>query len=629
MTGWNPGGGQNALFAAWQAAAQKIESGRAAEAERDLQQAISRHGQNAELLHLLGVARLRLGRPAEAVTTLKTAATLQRGHHGILLNLGNALIEAGQPADALTPLAEAARLAPQLWQPSYLLGFAAERVGDHARAAQAFARVVTRDPSVWDAQLRLVTALRLTGKLAEAAAAAEAALRVKTDDLAMRHDHAMLLALSGNFPSALIEVEEALRRSPEFPEALSTRGNVLGDLGRRDEAMVSYKKATAVAPGLGDVHYNLANLDRIAESYDVACRRYRRALACVPGHADARLNLAAALMGWGRIDESIAAYEACMALRPGWHDAIFNHGMALLLKGDMARGLEGYESRWLVSKFPGARRSLPQPMWDGAPFAGKRLLLHVEQGAGDTLQFARYVPLIAERGGEVLLECPGSLMRLLSTLEGGARLIRAGEPLPPFDMQLPLGSAMRVFGTEVATIPAKIPYLSADPADRARWKRRLGEGGTKIGVTWQGNPDQGSEPYRSIPLRLLQPVLETRGCRFFALQKEFGREQMAELPPGLIEDVGPALTDFAETAAAIAELDLVITTCTSVAHLAGALGKPTWVLLRASPDWRWLMGRTDSPWYPSVELFRQAFPGDWGGVVSSVLERARGLAGVR
>jgi hypothetical protein len=267
-------------------------------------------------------------------------------------------------------------------------------------------------------------------------------------------------------------------------------------------------------------------------------------------------------------------------------------------------------------------------LWDGAPFVGKRLLLHAEQGAGDTLQFARYVPLIAERGGEVLLECPGSLFRLLSTLAGGARIIRAGETLPDFDFHLPLGSAMRAFGTVVATIPAKVPYLSADPADRERWKRRLGEGGLKVGVTWQGNPDQGSEPHRSIALHLLKPVLEVPGCRFFALQKEFGREQMAALPPGLLEDVGPELTDFAETAAAIAALDLVITTCTSVAHLAGALGKPTWVMLRAAPDWRWLLGRSDSPWYPSVELFRQRFAGDWDGVVFSVRCRLEVFLGV-
>ena len=627
MTKWRAAGGQDAINAAWQAAAQKIESGRAGEAERDLKEALTRHGQNAELLHLLGVAQLRLARPLEAAATLRSAASRQRNHPGILLNLGNALLDSGQPAEALAPLAEAARLSPQIWQASYLLGIAAERVADHARAAQAFARVVARDPSLWDAQLRLVTSLRLAGKLIEAVAAARAALKAKPDDLPMRHDLAMLLALTGEKQAALAEVDETLRRSPLFPEALSTRGNVLNELGRNDEAKVSYRRAIASAPEFADAHYNLANLDRLVENYEIADRRYGRALALAPGHLNARLNLAASLMSSGRADDSIAVYDACLALMPGWHDAIFNRGMALLLKGDMRRGLEGYESRWLVSKFPGVRRNLPQPMWDGTPFPGKRLLLHAEQGAGDTIQFARYVPLIAERGGEVFLECPGSLVRLLSTLEGGATIIGPGETLPSFDLQLPLGSAMRAFGTEVETIPAKVPYLFAAEADRARWRRRFGEGGFKIGVTWQGNPDQGSEPHRSIPLKLLAPVFEVPGCRFFALQKEFGREQMAALPPGTLEDVGPELTDFAETAAAIAELDLVITTCTSIAHLAGALGKRTLVMLRAAPDWRWLLGRSDSPWYPTVELSRQSFPGDWGGVVLGVLGRVRGLVG--
>ncbi len=615
------------IAAAWSAAAKLLEAARPAEAEAQLRRSLGRLGDDPELLHILGVALLRQARPAEAHTELVKAAARLAPRTDVLMNLGNALLDLGRPAEALKPLSEAARLSPGIWQAAYFLGLAAERVGDHARAADAFKRVVRLDAGIVDAHLRLMTALRLGERFVEAVAAARAALAQRPEDLPIRHDLAMLLALSGDPKAALLEVDDVLRRSPDFPEALNTRGNVLGDLKRPDEATASYRRALSAAPGFADAHYNLANLDRGVEAYAAACRRYRATLALAPEHFNARNNLAAALMAWGRVDDAIAAYDACLAQMPGWPEAAFNRGMAFLLKGEMARGLDGYEQRWQVKSFAGVRRNLPQPVWDGTPFEGRRLLLHAEQGAGDTIQFARYVPLICERGGEVLLDGPASLVRLLSTLEGGAKVIRPGELIPPFDLQLPLGSAMRAFGTELATIPAKIPYLSADPADQARWRERLAGGGLKVGVTWQGNPDQGSEPHRSIPLRLLRPALEGRGCRFFALQKEFGREQMASLPPGLLHDVGPALSDFAETAAAIAELDLVITTCTSIAHLAGALGKPTWVLLRSVPDWRWLLGRDDSPWYPSVRLFRQPSPGDWLSVVTSLEEALRRVSG--
>lgn len=614
------------IAAAWSAAAKLLEAGRAGEAEAALRRALLRLGDDPELLHLLGVTLLRQARPAEAHAELAKASARLGARTDVLMNLGNALLDLGRPADALKPLAEAVRLSPGVWQAAYFLGLAAERVGDHARAADAFRRVIRLDAGIMDAHLRLMAALRLGERYAEAVAAARAALVRKPDDIAIQHDLAMLLAIAGDAKAALREVDDVLRRSPAFPEALNTRGNVLGDLKRPEDAVVSYRKALAAAPDFADGHYNLANLDRGVEAYASACRRYRAALALAPQHVNARNNLAAALMSWGRIDDAITAYDACLAQIPDWPDAMFNRGMAFLLKGDMTRGLEGYEQRWRVKSFPGVRRNFPQALWDGGSFKGRRLLLHAEQGAGDTIQFARYVPLICERGGDVLLESPSSLFRLLSTLEGSAQLIRPGEVIPPFDLHLPLGSAIRALATEVSTIPARIPYLRAEAADRERWRKRLEGRDLRVGITWQGNPDQGSEPHRSIALRLLQPVLETPGCRFFALQKEFGREQMAGLPAGLLEDLGPELTDFAETAAAISELDLVITTCTSVAHLAGALGKPTWVLLRFVPDWRWLLGREDSPWYPSARLWRQPSPGDWPSVVARIGEAIRRIS---
>ncbi|MSP49870.1 MAG: tetratricopeptide repeat protein [Alphaproteobacteria bacterium] len=613
----------------WRQAAQLINDGKAAEADAALRSALSRLGDAAELLHLRAVALMRLGRAGEALPILEKVTLSLPGRTDVLMNLGHALLELSRPLDAVDPLTRVAGASPPPWEAVYLLGLAHERSGAPAPAAAAYERALALNPDLWEARLRLMSLYRVLERYGDAIAAARAAIAARPHEDAVQHDLAMLLALAGEPANALTEVDVALRRQPHFPEALNTRGNILGDLERGAEAAASYRRALALVPNLPDPHYNLANIDRAAEGYEAAFRGYRRALAAQPGLVMARNNLATAQLAAGEVGAAIATYTACLAVAPGWPEAIFNRSMAFLLKGDMRSGLEGYEARWQVRGFPSPIRNFPQPLWDGAPFAGRRLLLHPEQGDGDTIQFARYVPLIAARGGEVLLECPRRLLALFASLPGNATLVRPGDTLPPFDLQLPLGSVMRVFATEISSIPGNVPYLQAAPDRRERWQSRLGLRGYRIGLTWQGNPSQGAEPHRSIRLTLLEPLLAVPGTRFFALQKEFGRDQIDRLPPGLLDDVGPALDDYADTAAAISALDLVITTCTSVAHLAGALGKPVWVLLRRTPDWRWLLDRDDSPWYPTARLFRQRRPGDWPDVVARVAQALVDAVGAR
>jgi len=613
---------------AWSKAAQLIDSGRTEEAEADLRSALARFAGDPELTHLRGVALLRLGRPGEALSVLLGAAAILPVRADIAMNLGTALLELDRPREAMGPLARAAAALPGVWELLYLLGLAQERAGDPDAAISSLRRALVLNPALWDARLRLMSLFRLAERIGDAVAVARRARAERPDDAAVHHDLAMLLAVGGDPAAALAEVDSLLARNSAFLEALNTRGNILGDLKRVEEARGSYRRALVLAPDFADAHYNLANLERGIEAYAPAVDAYRRTLAVVPGFLMARNNLALAYLADGEVDRAIRHYAACRDAAPEWREASFNHALALLLKGDM-RGLDGYETRWQVKGFPSERRGFRQPLWDGAPFAGRRLLLHPEQGDGDTIQFIRYLPAVCALGGEVLLECPTRLTRLFGSLSGGAALLRPDAPRPPFDLHLPLGSLMRVFRTEVSTIPGNVPYLRADPGLRAAWRDRLGDAGFKIGLTWQGNPAQGSEPHRSIALSLLQPLFESPDCRFFAIQKEFGREQMAGLPAGALDDLGPELGDYAETAAAIAELDLVITTCTSVAHLAGALGRPVWVLLRRVPDWRWLLDREDSPWYPSARLFRQRRPGDWREVVERVAQALRQLATAR
>jgi hypothetical protein len=291
--------------------------------------------------------------------------------------------------------------------------------------------------------------------------------------------------------------------------------------------------------------------------------------------------------------------------------------MLLLLRGELREGFEKYESRWRLETLP--PRGFPAPLWNGEDLSGRTILLHAEQGYGDTIQCLRYVPQVAARGGWVVLEVPKELLGLARRLPEVGQLLARGDALPRFDLQCPLFSLPRAFATTIETIPAQVPYLSAEPEAIARWRIRLGERpGLKVGLAWAGSPQHRNDARRSIAIETLLPLLRLEGVRWFSLQVGERAADLARLPGGLVTDLSPDLIDFAETAAVIGNLDLVIAVDTASAHLAGALGRPAWVLLRARPDWRWLLEREDSPWYPSLRLFRQHRPGDWEEVVRRV-----------
>jgi hypothetical protein len=266
------------------------------------------------------------------------------------------------------------------------------------------------------------------------------------------------------------------------------------------------------------------------------------------------------------------------------------------------------------------------PEWNGEDLAGRRILLYQEQGLGDVLQAVRYVPVLARAGGKVAIECQPVLHRLLRSLPGSPRLLAQGEQVAA-ELQAPLMGLPRLLGTDLGSIPGGEPYLSAEDALIASTAPLLQGEGRRIGLVWQGNPRQVDEPHRSIPLRALAPLLKLDGATFHGLQRDHGRDQLGDVPEGRVVDLGPRLDDLATTAAIVAQLDLVITTCTAMAHLAGALGRPVWILLKRGADWRWMLDRSDSPWYPSARLFRQRRPGDWRGVADQVTEMTRAWIG--
>jgi tetratricopeptide (TPR) repeat protein len=447
----------------------------------------------------------------------------------------------------------------------------------------------------------------------------------------------------------------AVRLRPKFPQALNNLGNVLRTLEKHHEAAACYRRAIELKPDYALAHYNLGNVLRDLEHTQQAIASYRSALQLRPDYFDALNNLGNALKDADQFEAAKACYEQALKIRPqspevlnnlanvfrdlnrldeaearyteaiaaqsDFADAHFGRSIINLMRGDYLRGWSEYEWRWKAKDFPALRWTFSEPQWQGEAFSGKTLLLHYEQGYGDNLQLMRYVPLVCERGGRVILELQRPLMRLARTLSGSGEIIPAGGPRPPFDLCCSLMSLPRIFGTTIDTIPGPVPYLRADPALVARWRERLSGGeGLKIGVVWAGNPRQATEKKRGIGLNAYVPLFSIPGTRWFSLQVGDRAVDLNLLPAGTVSDLSHELTDFAETAAVMANLDLVITTDTSVAHLAGAVGQRAWVMLRWLPDWRWECEREDSRWYPSLRLFRQAQRDDWSAPVAAVRE---------
>jgi Flp pilus assembly protein TadD len=468
----------------------------------------------------------------------------------------------------------------------HLLGVIAAQRGRNDAAIELIGRAVRLRPRNPDYQNNLGLALFRLGRLGEAAAAHEKALKLK----------------------------------PNHREALNNLGNVHLAERRLDAAERCYRAALRADADYVEAHANLAATLAATDRLDEAEQHCRHALKLNPRYVEALNTLGDILRNRGRVVDAEGAYRQALRHRPDWAALHYNLGNLLLLTGQFEAGWAEYEGRHRARNAGHAPR-FTQPQWHGEPLDGRSLLLTAEQGAGDTILFCRYAPLIA--GGRVLVEAPAPLRRLLASLPG-IELVGEGAP-PPFDLHCPLPSLPLAFTTRRDTIPAAIPYLAGDPALIESWRARLADlPGRKIGLAWAGNPDHVDDHRRSIAPELLEALAGIPDAAFISLQKD-----AAARPAPALEDWTAELGDFADTAALIAGLDLVISVDTSIAHLAGALGKPVWLLNRFDPHWVWLRGRTDSPWYPTLRQFRQPTPGDWGSVMAAArieLERFCGAA---
>lgn len=475
------------------------------------------------------------------------------------------------------------------------------------------------------------------------------------------HLAGLVVCQLGDLESGIALVRRAIELNPSSLTYYGNLANLLEKAGRLPEAIASLEHTSRV-PGatpavnvrLSELHLRLAEQTFGARQFREAEASCRRALELLPDNADARIRLAAALtaqdnfadaleqleraageapqdpsvhslrgvalLSTGELTQAVAAFRRAVRLQPDFAPAHYNLGVARLLLGQLRAGWREYETRGANTSFQGRRGETSQPVWRGQRLHGKRILLQAEQGYGDAMQFVRYAPFVAARGGQVILECLPALRGLLSTVQGVSEIVTTEEPLPPFDLRAPLMSLPRLFDTRLGTIPARVPYLTANSARTRHWRRKLGSySGVRVALAWRGNAANVHNARRSLTTDLLAELANLANVHFFLLERREPGESPISIPPGLaLTNLEPELTDFAETAAIVECMDLTISVDTALAHLAGALGRPVWLLLPNVPDWRWLLDRADSPWYPTARLFRQPERDAWSPVLAQV-----------
>jgi tetratricopeptide (TPR) repeat protein len=565
---------------------------------------------HAQTLHLLGLIEHQRGRSDAAVEHIRMAIMRDGREPAFHHNLGNILRTLDRPGEAITCYERALALAPGSVDTLYNLGNTCQDLGQSERAAAHFERALRLNPEAIELHNNLGTALQDLGRFDEAIGCYRKALALRPDRVESLDNLGGALQAQGKLDEAQACYERALALRPDRAESNIGLGVVMRAKGRLEDAVARHQQALAVSPDHPDAHNNLGialiDLGRRAQ----AITHHERAVALQPGRAELHYNLGSVLQRQGLYAEALACYGRALALNPAYAKAHLNRSLALLLRGEFDEGWQEYEWRYAVNVYD---RKFERPLWSGEPLGGASILIHAEQGLGDTLQFIRYIPSVTERGGRVVLEVPASLVRLARTIPGPAEVVAAGDPLPTFECHCPLLSLPRVFKTNLATIPNAVPYLRV-PADAAAgWAERIPTmPGLRVGVVWAGTT------VGAIDLQLLQSLWEVDGITWFSLQVGDRSGDISSLAGVEMTDLSPWLTDFAETAAAVCRLDLVISVDTSVAHLAGALGRPTWLLLRYPPEWRWLLDRDDSPWYPTARLFRQRKEGDWPCVAREV-----------
>ena len=632
------------------------QRGNHAEAVRQIDLALKRNPNHAPALNHRGVALTAQHDIEKALLDFSRAAALAPDSAEAHCNRGKALRQLGRSEEALASCDHAVKLRPDFAEAHSVRGLvlfslnrfeealascnrALENAPDYAEAycnqglalkglkrfeeaLQSCDRALALRPNLVEALCNRGNVLRELDRFEEALASSEVALAIHGDFVEAQCASGNALLSLKRYGEALKRFDLALAARPGLYEAHCNRGNALMHLKRHTEALQSYDRAVALKPDLPEAILNRGKVFRELGRFEEAIADCDRAIAIKPDSADAYNDRGLAVNSLGRIEEALEWYRRALEFEPDRAEVHFNEAIAHLLLGNWERGWEKNEWRWKTEGSKQLKRPITQPLWLGTDeIAGKTILLHAEQGLGDTLQFVRYAPLVAERGARVILEVQRPLARLMETLSGVTQIVARGDRLPDFDLHCPLLSLPKVFRTKLETIPNAIPYLSAAAVKVQAWEDRLGRRSKpRIGLVWAGTNDYAVDRDRSLTFEQLVPLLDVAGCDFFSLQK--GDEAVRQLRDSAwcdrVVDFTDEIDDFYDTAALTENLDLVVSVDTSVLHLAGALGKPVWLMNRYNTCWRWLRDRDDSPWYPSLRLFRQDATRDWHPVISRI-----------
>ncbi len=579
-----------------QNALQLHQSGNLADAGLLYQEILREDPDQVDALNLLGVVLSTAGKMDAAITLLARACELAPDFAGPFVNLGNVLQATGRLDEAVDAFQKGLTLAPEQAETANNLASALNALGRHEEALDSCTQALAGNPNLGAAHVNMGNAL-----------------------LAM-----------DNAKEAMVSYKKALELNPADSTAHFDLGNAEMKLEKYDAAHASYTRAVSLDFSNAEKHYNLGNACQALDRFDEAISAYDKAIEINPAYIDAICNRGATLQKMDRVDEAIAALRAALAGEPESPDLHWNLSLALLQNGDYTEGWAEYEWRWQTPTFLAYARDFGVPRWDGEALEGRTLLIDAEQGFGDALQFIRYAELVAaNHDGRIIVECRPQLSPLFSAMPGIDACIDLGAELPPFDLYCPLMSLPHVLGDSVEHVPADIPYVRVPegvPVDT----RITGAEGLKVGLAWAGSPTRVDNHKRSCPLTELAPLWAVPGISLFSLQVGKYQHDIEQLSDdhGIV-DLAEDLGDFADTACAVAALDLVISVDTSVLHLAGALGKPAWGLMSKPTGFLWQTERGDSPWYPSVRLFRQPEPGNWAGMIEIVAAELAALAGDR
>lgn len=628
------------------------EEGRLEEAARIYTAVLQRDVGSSDGWHLMGRLLLGRGQFGAAASAVAEAIRLRPDLPAFHATLGDILAAQGRLREALLCYEQAVRCDPRFTPALVNFGNVLQSQGRFGEALAVCVRAIETDGGCAEAFNNAGNALLGLGRNGEAAECFREALRLKpaspetcvnlsalylrehrAEDAekwarralalrpqlsaALRHLSLALLA-RGRLEEAERFAREALAQEPRTASLHSNLSSVLIQQKRWEEAESACRRAFELQPGCPEAVLNFGAILEARGQYAEAEAQYRIVLQVQPGYADAWANLVTTLQAQGRDEEALAAVETALALAPAHAKAHFCRSLLWLREGRLEEGFVEYEWRWKTMR--DVPRAAARPEWDGEPLEGRTILVHAEQGLGDTIQFARYLPRVAAKGGRLLVECQPGMVPLLRDFAGVAGVLTAEDALPEFDVQAPLMSLPRIFRTGLDAISAEVPYLAYDRRTAEELKKKMGpRRGLRVGLAWSGNPLNGGDPRRSIPVEMLRPLREIEGVEYYSLHIGGKARRQVEACGGWMSELLSKDGGLPELAALIAVLDLVITVDSMPAHLAGALARPVWNLLCHAPDWRWLTGREDSPWYPTMRLFRQPGPGDWETVVGRVV----------